>query len=728
MLHAVLVAAIVGVQPSELPVVDIAHDNTRITQSCRVHIAPGTVIQDADDNGVIQVAGANITIVFEPDSVLRGAPAHTRPDQMTGIGIAASNAPNLSIQNASISGFKRGVFISSSAKPTLERCTFTDNYRQHLGSTPEAEDSADWLWPHDNTSSKWALTYGAAVHLLKTTGATISGCTIRSTQNGIILDHAINARVFDNDASFLSGWGLALWHVSDSSIQRNAFDFCIRGYSHGVYNRGQDSAGILYFEQCQRNVFALNSATHSGDGFFAFSGKSALGESDELKPVSYARAGNTDTILFANDFSYAAAHGVETTFSFGFTLNENRLIANAICGVWGGYSQDMLITNNTISQNGQAGYGLERGGVNIEHGFENLIVNNRFNANSCGVHLWSDEDPGIAKTPWYAANHKGSSDNFIANNSFDGDTTAVHLRKSVRTALASNTYTKVGKELESDEPTQTASALPEIKPSRLATPPSIGNSFPVGKRSRLAGRENIIMGEWGPWDHQSPMARLASRKGNVDTYEVFAAPADFKVDLDDTSRAQVDIAHEDAKDRVVLRVTPKHDVSSYTLNVSGHDLDASFANTIVRAQWAVRVFPWTIDPRQDAAGWRKQAESPDARDATINALNLRFANNGPKSLRNIPEFKDAPIGNDHFGTIATTTLTLPPGNWTISTLSDDGVRVFVNDAAVIDNWTWHAPTRDTANFHTDGTAPTMIRVEHFELDGYSTLELTLTPK
>src|SRR5687768_18079716 len=35
-------------------------------------------------------------------------------------------------------------------------------------------------------------------------------------------------------------------------------------------SRGQDSAGILCFEQSSDNLFAENSATHGGDGFFGF--------------------------------------------------------------------------------------------------------------------------------------------------------------------------------------------------------------------------------------------------------------------------------------------------------------------------------------------------------------------------------------------------------------------------------------------------------------------------
>lgn len=729
---AILAASLALADPADLPVVDVSRDNTVITQSCRIHISPGTVIPDQDANGVIHVSGLNIRIIFEPGSVLRGAPASTPPDQMTGIGIAASGATGLSISNAAVSGFKRGIFIQDTRDATLDNCTFSDNFRHRLRSTPDAEDPSDWLWPHDNTDSKWATQYGAAIHALHCGNLTISNCTVRKGQNGIILDHVNDSRVFDNDASFLSGWGLALWHASRNSIHRNALDFCIRGYSHNVYNRGQDSAGILVFEQCTHNTFAFNSATHSGDGFFAFSGKSALGESDALKPASYVRAGNSRTLLYGNDFSYAAAHGIETTFSFDFDIAENRLVANAICGIWGGYSQSMLITRNTLADNGQAGYGLERGGINIEHGAGNRIIDNRFTSNACGVHLWSDLDAGIAKTPWYAANHKGSTDNLIARNSFDRDATAIQLRQSDRTRILENTFNAVGAEILDDAPdaNRQPDDNPPVQTPDVPRPQTlVGVRTPVGARAHLQGRENIVMGEWEPWDHQSPMVRLLSRKNAVDLYEVLAPPADLTWTIQNASHQQVTIQQEPAArpGAIVLRVTPRHDVASYTLDVTGEGLDFTTTNTIVAAKWNVRVFPWKTDPRENLEAWRAESNAPEARSATLEALTLRYANSGPKSLKGVSAFKDAPIGSDRFGTIATTTLTLPKGRWKLSTLSDDGVRVIVNGTPLIENWTWHAPTRDTAEFQTSGEDQTTITVEHFELDGYATLELSITP-
>ncbi len=61
----------------------------------------------------------------------------------------------------------------------------------------------------------------------------------------------------------------------------------------------------------------------------------------------------------------------------------------------------------------------------------------------------------------------------------------------------------------------------------------------------------------------------------------------------------------------------------------------------------------------------------------------------------------------------------------IETPSDDGIRVRVDGELVIDNWTWHAPTRDEGQFKLSSPRRVAIEVEHFELDGYAVLEFAL---
>ncbi|MGQ0628412.1 MAG: right-handed parallel beta-helix repeat-containing protein, partial [Phycisphaerales bacterium] len=348
---ALALALLGSLAPDPLPTLVLTTDNTLVAASCIIRIPPGTVLEDADGNGILHVTSDNLTITFEPGSVLRGSAPGSDPDLAKGTAIRISGRSGVSIEGLPAEGFHVGIWATAAPNLTINRCTFDHMWRPRLASTPEAEAAADWLWPHNNDHAEWRTRYGAAICIEQSTAPTIRSCRARAGQNGLILDRVSAARVYDNDFSFLSGWGIALWRSSHNTISRNALDFCIRGYSHGIYNRGQDSAGILLFEQCHHNTIAENSATHGGDGYFAFAGKQALGETPS-PGFDHTRAGCNDNTVARNDFSYAAAHGLEHTFSFGNRFEGNRLVENAICGIWAGYAQSSLILNNTIKGNG----------------------------------------------------------------------------------------------------------------------------------------------------------------------------------------------------------------------------------------------------------------------------------------------------------------------------------------------------------------------------------------
>ncbi|MCA9299235.1 MAG: right-handed parallel beta-helix repeat-containing protein, partial [Phycisphaerales bacterium] len=387
MLPALIGLAALSPQPET---VLVTRDDTVIDRSCRIVIPADTVIEDDEGDGVIHVTASDIEIVFDPKARLVGSTGD--PDERSGVGIRIIGQSNVVVRDAVIEGFKVGLWATDADGVELHDIDVRSNFAQHLGSTPMAEDASDWLWPHRNDDNEWMRNYGASIWIEDSDEVTVRGVKVRHAQNGIVLDTVRDARVYDNDASFLSGWGLAMWRTTDSVIARNAFDFCVRGYSHGIYNRGQDSAGLLVFEQCSNNIFAENSATHGGDGLFAFAGHDALGEQwytekrleaeqagrnpdevvvpDDVIEAHRGR-GNNGNLFIGNDLSHAVAHGLELTFSFDNVLARNTFRDNGICGIWGGYSQGTLITENTFVENGHMGYGLERGGVNIEHGFRN---------------------------------------------------------------------------------------------------------------------------------------------------------------------------------------------------------------------------------------------------------------------------------------------------------------------------------------------------------------------
>jgi parallel beta-helix repeat protein len=458
MVRILLIAMIIAsagwtLSARELPTVRVTSDDVRISESCVIVIGPGTVIEDANGDGVIQVVASDIVVEFAPGSILRGAPHDRPPDEYRGYGIRIDGQSNVTIKGARVSGFWCGLWATRSDGLTLDAIDASDNRRARLKSTPAAEDSGDWLFPHDNDQNQWLRNYGAAMYVEDSNGITVRNCKVRHGQNALCLDRVNDSKVYDNDFSFNSGWGIAMWRSSRNAITRNASDFCVRGYSHGVYNRGQDSAGILMFEQNNDNLIAENSATHGGDGLFGFAGKEALGMTDEHPPDWYRRRGNNRNLLIGNDFSYAPAHGIEMTFSFDNVFFGNRLVENAICGIWGGYSHDTLIARNHIDGNGEMPYGLERGGVNIEHGRNNRILDNVFKANRCGVHLWQNPRSDLAGRPWGKANGTESKGNIVAGNRFLGDRLALHLRGPGELILGENFFEEVDEQMTRDAET-----------------------------------------------------------------------------------------------------------------------------------------------------------------------------------------------------------------------------------------------------------------------------------
>jgi parallel beta-helix repeat protein len=99
--------------------------------------------------------------------------------------------------------------------------------------------------------------------------------------------------------------------------------------------------------------------------------------------------------VYRNDFSHAAANGIEATFSKG-----NRFIENILdeCehGVWAGYSTHSVISGNIIRHC--------RNGVSIEHGRDNRIMDNTIEDDEQGVHLWWDNDEDLLAGAFCKAN------------------------------------------------------------------------------------------------------------------------------------------------------------------------------------------------------------------------------------------------------------------------------------------------------------------------------------
>jgi nitrous oxidase accessory protein NosD len=708
---------------AEPPVIVVDRDNVEITTSCTVRI-DRPWIADADGNGVIHITADGVTVDFGGQA-LHGAEQGT-PDTFGGTGVWIKGN-DITLRGARISGFKAGIHARLCNKLLIEDCDVSGNFCQRLRSTPARKDPSDWLRPHANDNNEWLTNYGAGIYLEDTTNATIHGVRAWGTQNGIVLDRVSGADVYDNDCSFGSGWGLAMWRSSHNVVSRNAFDFRIRGYSHEKYNRGQDSAGILLFEQCSRNTIVYNSATHCGDGLFVFAGAEALGEvNPRADTVWYRERGCNRNVIHGNDFSYAAAHGVELTFSFSNRIIRNRLVGNAICGIWGGYTKAMFIAQNTIEDNGDMPYGSERGGINMEHARAGYIADNTFRNNACGVFLWWDKDEHILKLPWAAANATAAEDTAVIQNTFEGDRIAIQLRRTGPTILGANSMTDVGVELDADETSKSfLDRLGDIDmpPSRFEEPKTIGDSTPVGARAHWRGREHIIMTEWGPYDWQEPLLTVVRKQPDRHEYRL-VGPEPLENALLSAAPG-VELIRDDTVGRLTVTTDTTGSVLPYTLTVVTPSGARRATGALAPLSWNVTVFASTVDPRQDADAWRRGRKL--GFPCRVPALDLQYGNDGPSGIDLDPAVTAAGLPADHFGTTAVATMDMPAGRWRLITNSDDGIRVWIDDALVIDDWTWHGPKTHTHEFELPKPKRITIGVEHFELDGYAVLSVDLEP-
>jgi parallel beta-helix repeat protein len=699
---------------AELPIVVVDRDDVRIETSCTIRIARVPLI-DAAGDGVIQVVADGVTVDFA-GARLHGAENGATADSFDGIGVRIT-AKSVTLKNARVSGFRGGIWATAADGLVLENCDVSGNRRQRLRSTEKAEEQADWLWPHENDANEWLVNYGAGIYVEESKHVTVRGCRARRGQNGLLLRRVDDSEIVDNDFSFLSGWGLGMFRCERDRVHHNAFDFCVRGYSHGVYSRGQDSAGILFFEQNKDNVIAFNSATHSGDGFFGFAGKAAL-ERSEAAP----RAGNVGNLLWGNDFSYAPAIGIEMTFSFDNVFARNKLVGGNY-GIWGGYSSDTRVLENEIAENALAG-------IAVEHGSNWTIAQNSFRENAKGVEFWWDEDTELLATPWAKVNPTDSAGHRLHWNSFERDRIGIEARGTRGLRIEGGMFTGDGDETRIDERSDVTrvdstwpnSGLRFPDPRVLALAPA--KTKPVGARAHLDGRDKIIVTEWGPYDWEAPyLQKLADERG-AHVYRVLGVERANAATIEGQATATL----VDGTPQLV-HVTPKvaNSVTRYRLSVETPSVTLLQGALLVDALWRVRVFPWTQDPRTELEAWRAEASDGIAFERA--SLDLPFANGGASELSGIPDaVRDARLPSDRFGTIAETTVTIPAGRWRLRTLSDDGVRVRLDERVVVERWDWHVPTEDVADFDVDAARVVRIAVEHFELDGYATLSLTLEPR
>lgn len=733
-------------------------DDLDVTESVRVR--PGTYrVRDAQGDGVLRVTGKDVEVHLEGVELV-GCDEADAAEGYVGVGVRLVDAPGARVVGGRVRGFRVGVGAERSERVAVEGLDASRNRRDRLGSTPAREDPADWLWPHENDDGQWAARYGAGISLSACPGARVTGCRAHDGQNGLLLAGCRGAVVTGNDFSRSSGWGVALWRTDEGRFEGNRCDLCVRGWSDGVYARGQDSAGFLVFEQCSRNVFVGNSATHSGDGFFLYAGHETLRRT--------GTGGCNDNVVADNDFSWAVANGIEATFSGGNQFLRNRLVG---CdhGVWAGYSYGTLVRENTIEDCAH--------GVSIEHGTGNAIVGNRVARCGVGVHLWWDRDEDLLASAFATAHDTASARNEVMWNTvedgrvalrLDGDRASVvrwnalvrpseaalDLAGDVRdlrfvgnlvdAARAAQGTTRTPVRLGANRwrprpPTVAGTVTLDVDATASEGPPApampppprpVPTSPPsLPGRAPPPGRAWILVDERGPVDPDAPglFPRTQAASGAATVAVLGVGPAGrasaaFRVvSVSEGFDATMAPPPADARapagpPRVVVRPRAGGPtVARFELVVRVGERDEVARGTVLSTRWTTRFWAWTKDPREDRAAFDALVAEPPRLARETDGLDV----GGPGA--------PAPgVPADRFATVAETTLDVGAGRWRLRVVSDDGVRVLLDGRVVHEDWTWHAPREAIVDVDLAAGRHT-LRLEHFELDGWAALRCDVEP-
>ena len=627
---------------------------------------------------VLTVKGDNITIDFNGAELVGNKPGED-PDDFSGIGIKILGGKNIVVKNAIIKGFRVGLMATGSDKLKIMNSNFSYNFRQRLKSDRFKEDLSDWQSYHHNDHDQW-LRFGAGIYLKNSDAVEIANNVITDGQCGLLMSECNDGNIYNNNFSFNSGLGIGMYKSNRNIVMYNKVDWNVRGYSYGYYYRGQDSGGILIFDQCSENVFANNSATHSGDGFFLWAGQ---------QTIDNGIGGCNDNLIYGNDFSYAPTNAVEITFS------RNKVIKNKLKeswhGIWGGFSYNSVIVNNEFGGNLAA--------ISIEHGQDNIIQGNTFNADSIGVELWAipnrRADFGLMnKKDTRSRDYLVTDNTFInvplvysiknthnitiANNKASGYRTLQKmdtLVKGLKTTANTNVYDYTSDSL------YVGSLLNDVKKQDFLLPAD----HPIGKKK-------IMMTEWGPYNFGYPILwwTKTDKDGKMH-FDIEGPQGKWKIKKLEGVKLLSATSGKLPSTLTVQKTDINNDWINIELEYTGNEFIDPFGQVIKRG----KKYSFSHKEQSLAMKWDVSWFKFDSSNHPVNqpaAFNHLIRSTPLKSVQvdahdyEKVKGQNRDLPQSQFATLVNTEVNAPKGTYRLGVTAGDIVRVYIDDKLVIDSW------------------------------------------
>ena len=508
--------------------------------------------------------------------------------------------------------------------------------------------------------ASWLERYGAAFALVGCEGANVVRCRARGGQNGLVLVDSPAARVHDNDLSYLSGWGIALHGSDRSALARNRCDFCVRGFSADVYALGHGSAAILLAGRSRDALVAENSARCSGDGVVVLSG------SDRA-------------LLLRNDVSSAVRHGIAIADSRAVRALANVASECLGTGIAANNVEELVLADNDVS-------GARSAGVRLGAAHDATVAGNLLERCGVGLVVNGERDGDLCSV---AGELEPSRDVHVFANSFSGNGLDLALDDTTGLAFGSNIV-----------------AEPDRRLSLLDLTLAVGEASGTDPRELLLG----LLGR-----SPSGSVRRCTVRAVSDELDPVRATLTLTPELALGGQARPTIsAPRLGTDAIVLGEFGPWDATCGDARPSLRP----FGGVLTR--WKARWFRW--DERQDPRGEPKQLEAWRAL-AGDPALAMETA--ALTSPWGPGDSARATVGNERFGLVAEAEFELAEtSDWLLRANFDDGLRVRVDGALVLEDWRWQ-PRRSLEKRFELGPGRHTVELEYFQIDGAATLALEL---
>jgi parallel beta-helix repeat protein len=657
------------------------------TQSRKVEpgfytLAPGAT------GTVVRVDADNVTIDFQGATIQSPAASTGRADLYGGIGIDIEGHKNVTIKNVHIHGYRFNVRALKCAGLKLVDCELGQSRSQRVMNG----DSPVNIFVDIRDLGAWR-SYGAGAWIEACTGGQIERVTANQAQNGLLLVDSDGMTVTGCDFGYNSGWGLGLWHSSQNRVCWNQMDFCNRPWGGGW---GGDSTGVLLVNDSNKNTIAYNSFTHGGDGFFLATRNGGF----DAKGVLHKEGTCDDNLIAYNDGSWSSNNAFESTFSSGNTFLNNKA-DDSNYGFWLGYSKSNLVQGNEINGSHADGIATEQGA------YSGYIGNTIKGTGGAAIHLWGGSDPKFAQSP--------STDNIIGHNVIaQARGGSFKLEGSGSTDFGSYAVTvgpgkpeRSGPVLMPDPPV--LSTIAALKPAAF----TFYRNTDLPKGWKWIGATEFgtrdYRGLLVPWKMKDPRTvMLQIRPSQV---QKIVLPKGMTM-VDGTEPFEKLATFDKRKDPIGVD-------RPFTIYAYAHGAAPQFiAGHILDVNWQVRWFKWVTDSHDaytDKAGWERLFSGPAIREEELPALPRIVGYAAP----------EPGLQADHFALVATTKVGMLKGKYRFDSVSDDGIQVYVDDKEIINNWTHHGATGDSATIDLD-TGVHVIRVNYCQEDGGAALSLLWT--